>query len=222
MTATRVWDVACVIAALIGLPSFIGGALVNMAGNRLLMRSVEFPLGDVQSVDVDAQGNIVLALCFYGRIQLYDASGRFRRSWSAEALGGSFTVSFRSPDMVASYASRRRSTVLYNLVGDRMHEEPETDSQTAQTGTGWVDAPDGARVTVHRRLFWPTVVREKAGLSQTIIAEPWRFRLVEGPLPAWLLLVGGGLLNRKTLTRIRARRRHAGQMQRTGDPPSKK
>ncbi len=210
MSVTKLWDWITVTAALIGLFGFLGGAVVAMAGNRLPMRAFEFPLGDVQDLDVDRDGNVVLALGFYGRIQLYDANGRFRRSWSADSRGGPFTVSFQSADRVASYAGRRDSTVLFNLAGDRVREEAKPAGPKAATWSPSINAPDGSTVTVYRRLFWPRVVREKGGLASVLVAEPWYLRLVEGPVATWLLFAGGGLLNRHTLARMGARRVRAG------------
>jgi hypothetical protein len=210
MNVTTLRDWMSVTVALVGLFGFLGGAVVALAGNRLPMRAFEFPLGDVQDVDIDREGKVVLALGFYGRIQLYDANGRFRRSWSADALGGPFTVSFQSPDLVASYAGRRGSTILFDLAGERVREDAEPARPKSETGAPSINAPDGSRVTVQRRLFWPNVVREKGGVSSTLVAEPWSMRFIEGPLPTWLLFCGGGLLNRHTLARIRARRKRAG------------
>jgi hypothetical protein len=206
MTVTKLWDWMSVTAALVGVFGFLGGAVVAMAGNRLPLQAFEFPLGDVQGVDVDREGNVVLALGFYGRIQLYDANGRFRRSWSADALGGSFTVCFQSPDLVASYAGRRGSTIVYNLAGERVREDAEPARPKTQSAALSIEAPDRSRVTVHRRLFWPKVVRDKGGVTSTLVEERWYMRLAEGPLATWLLFCGGGLLNRHVLARIRATR----------------
>ena len=202
-TSTKnLWDLTSAVAVIVGIVGFLAGAVVALAGHRLSLRSVEFPLGHVQDIAVDHQGNIILALGFYGRIQLYDANGRFRRSWSADALGGEFTVSFRQPDLVASYAGRRGSTVFYTLAGEPVREERDEASGSPDDKPLSIAGPGGTRLSVHRPLFWPMVVRETDRGVATLIAEPWYLRPVEGPLPTWLLACAGGLLSRRTLGRI--------------------
>ena len=206
MGSNKLWDLLSGAAALIGLVGFLGGAVVAIAGSRVPLRGVEFPLGDVQDIAIDADGNVALALGFYGRIQVYDAIGRFRGSWSADALGGAFTVSFRSSDRVASYANRRGSTVLFTASGERIAEESTATPPGSKESLG-VTTAHGATITVKRRLFWPTVLIEKGGTTSTLLSEPWYLRPIEGPIATWLLMVLGGVLNRSTLSRIKARLR---------------
>jgi hypothetical protein len=94
MNTTKVWDGIIGTAALVGFLCMIAGPIVSFAGRHLPLDGIEFPLVDVQTVDADAHGNMVLSDVYYGRIQLYDSIGRFTRGWSAEALGGGFTASF--------------------------------------------------------------------------------------------------------------------------------
>lgn len=203
----RYW--ASTTLVVLGAVGFLGGALVALTGSRLPLRFVEFPLGDVQDIAVDAKGNILLALGFYGRIQLYDSQGRFQRSWAADARGGPFTVAFQSADLVASYAGRRDSTVLFNLSGDRVGEGTERPSPERRNRSLSISAPDGSVLSVHHAFLWPILVREKAGISSTVVTGPWYLRPVTGPLPTWLLMVFGALLHKGAVSRIWRRRKPA-------------
>jgi hypothetical protein len=196
------------ILVAMGAVGFLGGFLFATAGSRFPVPSVEFPLGDVQDVAVDKEGSILLALGFYGRIQLYDSAGRFQCGWPADARGGSFTVAFRSANVVASYAARRHSTILFDLGGKRLNEESEEPPPEHRGGAGLIRLSDGSALRVQHRLLWPTLVRHKDGVTSTVVTGPWYFRPITGPLPTWLLMVGGALLG-KGLPRILAKGRAA-------------
>ena len=191
-----------------GALGFLGGGWVTGAGSRYPLQSVEFPLGDVQDIAVDREGNILVALGFYGRIQLYDSEGRFKRGWPADAGGGSFTVAFRNADVVASYANRRRSTFLFDLTGKRLAETSEP-SPPDHRGAPSIRTPDGSTLRLRNRLLWPAVVREKDGVTSTVVAGPWYLRPVTGPVPACFLVLAGILLIKRPPARMRERHRSA-------------
>ena len=167
-----------------GLFGFLGGGLVAFAGDHLPLSSIEFPLGDIQDIAVDPEGNILLALGFYGRIQLYDAAGHFQRGWSADSRGGSFTVVFRSGGIVASHAVRRGSTVLFDLSGRRLSETTADPLPEYRGPSLSVSAPDGSTLRVRDRILWPKLVREKDGVTSTVLTGPWYLRTLTGPFPA--------------------------------------
>jgi len=193
----------------LGALGFLGGFLFATAGSHFPVPSVEFPLGDVQDIAVDKEGNILLALGFYGRIQLYDSAGRFQRGWPAGAFGGSFTVAFRGADVVASYAARRRSTILFDLRGKRLNEWAEEPPREHRGQASSISLSDGSTLRVQHRFLWPALVRHKDGVTSTVVTGPWYFRPVTGPLPTWLLMVAGVLLGRLGRPRILAKRRAA-------------
>ena len=66
MTKSNLLDWSGNILFVIGALGFLGGFLFATAGRRFPIPSVDFPLGDVQDVAVDKDGNILLALGFYG------------------------------------------------------------------------------------------------------------------------------------------------------------
>jgi hypothetical protein len=200
----RTWSGALLFS--LGAIGFLGGAVVALAGSGLPLGSVEFPLGDVQDIAVDRKGDILMALGFYGRIQVYDSRGHFQRGWSAEARGGGFTVFLRGPDTVASYAVRRGSTLLFDLAGMPLGESAEYPSVEHRTGARSTGAPDGSTLSVRRRFLWPTLVREKDGITSTLVTGPWYWRPVTGPVPTWLLMVAGTLLKLGRMPRISRRR----------------
>jgi hypothetical protein len=180
----------------IGLCGFGLHALQDLASDRGWLRSFEFPLGDVQDIAVDRDGRLLLALGFYGRIQLYDAGGRFIRGWSADSLGGAFTVAFQGPDLVQSYANRRRSTILFDINGRRRDDRAASspDSTEHRTGATAVTAPDGSVLSVRLRYLWPAIVRQTGGDAVVLITGPWYLRPLTGPLPTWSLMLAGCLL----------------------------
>jgi hypothetical protein len=147
---------------------FLGGFLFATAGSRFPVPSVEFPLGDVQDIAVDKVGDILLALGFYGRIKVCDSAGRFQRGWPAGALGGPFTVAFRGADVVASYAARRRSTILFDLRGKRLNEMAEEPPREQHGGSSSISLSDGSTLRVQHRLLWPALVRHKNGVTSTV------------------------------------------------------
>jgi hypothetical protein len=168
-----------------------------IAGSQFPLPSLELPLGDVQDIAVDNDGNILLALGFYGRIQLYDSAGRFQRGWPAGARGGSFTVAFRNGAVVASYASRRGSTVLFDRNGKRLSEQAEAAPPNHGGGASSITLPEGGTLQMQHRFLWPALVRQKDGITSTVVTGPWYLRPITGPLPTWLLIVAGSLLSRE-------------------------
>jgi hypothetical protein len=187
----RYWFGGTLAAA--GLIGFIAGGVVAFAGDSLPLRSIEFPLGDVQDMAVDPSGNVVLALGFYGRIQVYDAQGRFQRGWSAEARGGSFTVAVDDSGLISSYASRRGSTLVFNPDG-RVITTADSGSQRGHGETAIATA-DGSVLTLRHRFLWPTLVREKNGVVSVLVTGPWYLRPFTGPVPTWLLMMVGVLVS---------------------------
>jgi hypothetical protein len=203
MNAAKVSDGIIGTAALLGILCMIAGPVVAFAGRHLPLGSIEFPLVDVQAVDADAHGNVVLSDGYYGRIQLYDSSGRFTRGWPADAGGGGFTTSFLDSGHVASFASRRRSTLVYTLEGDPVSEDARPVSPEERSGRLAIRAPGGSSVSVLRAQVWPTVVRDRGGVRSLVVAQPWYLRLF-GPLSVALVFTAA--LLHHTMAHVRARR----------------
>jgi hypothetical protein len=208
MTRRTLRTLASAFLTIARLVGFIGGGI---AGPRFRVPSLEFPLGDVRDIAIDRDGTIALALGFCGRVQLYDPRGRFLRGWPADARGGSFTVAFRSPGVVASHAVRRGTTVLFDSNGTRIGELTESPDSEEGQGQLSVAMPDGSTVRIHHRLLWPTLVREATDGTASVLAPgSWWLRPLTGPVTCWIVLIAGVMLSRngpaRAWSEIKARR----------------
>ncbi len=84
----RVMALGGMILLFLGFGGFMAGAVFATGANGFVPSGFEMPLGDLESVAVDAEGRIYTSAGFYSRIQVYDRTGQFLRGWFVDAGGG--------------------------------------------------------------------------------------------------------------------------------------
>lgn len=73
---------------LVGVTAFFCIAFSGLGLLKWIPQSIEFPLGDVEGIDVSRDGNLFVASGFYSRIQVYNPEGDFIRGWFLNRTGG--------------------------------------------------------------------------------------------------------------------------------------
>ncbi len=177
----------------IGATGFLGGFMAAAGASAYVPSGVALPLGAVQSWHVDTAGNIYLALAFYGRVQQYDAQGRYIRGWAVPTSGGPLTLASADPGEIAVYAARPERRFLYDTAGQSLgsisaDHFPEDTVATRPSATG-------GQLEFIRSQLWPQVVHHRPdGTRVTLIQPTLPWWLLQGPLPVWGLLALGFLL----------------------------
>ena len=159
-------------AASIGAVGFLSGFILSAGGAQFNLRNIDFPAGDLADAVQDSNGVTYLALTFYGRIQAYDSTGSFLQGWSAQAEGGPIRLGLTSDGLLASYAERRGSTLVFDTDGKVVAEMPDDEKNSD---------------SVLARTLMPQVLDINPAISPGL----WFLRPVAGPFPAFLIFMAG-------------------------------
>jgi hypothetical protein len=179
------------ILLLLGSGAFFGGCVCSMFGPKypLFASSVEFPLSDPQDVVADERGLIYVALGFYGRVQVYVATGTFLRGFFVNVDGGAFRLKIDKPDSVTVVSARGNKVLLYDSKGGLVQTKPDKDRLFLRLETrpwkGFRDST-GRTYQIHNRYFSPRIVRVEHGTTSLEIQTPALLTPLIGPLPCWL------------------------------------
>jgi hypothetical protein len=182
------------LMALVGGAGFFSGFIFSSGTDQHALRSFEFPLSDVQSMVVDSQGRIFVALAFYGRIQRYDSQGRFQRGWAAQSEGGPFALGLRGKDTIVTEVGRRQAQLLFDPDGRLLAERPNPRQQSLPTGDPVTAiGPDGSLLELRHGLFSSSIVHDSAGVVTALIKGPLLLRYLGG-FQAWLIFALGMII----------------------------
>jgi hypothetical protein len=211
----------------IGVPIFLFG-LVTGAGWPLTgvisacttgfeLATTEFPLGIWIDVAVDSQGRFYVVDSFHLRVQRYSPDGEFERGWFSPRTWGKlkvFAVRIADDDrvIVVDEDILRTFTYAYTTDGELLEVNLDVDELRRQ---GLVrDKAPTAPYAIRGGLI-PRIVGTRTG--QTVIATPWRLRLIGSPFPAFVyFLVGVAFAGLSDLRRRRERGAPNEQVEQTG------
>jgi len=157
------------VASLIGIygfGGFFGGFLAASGALRVIGPSVEWPVGSVEPVAEDANGQLIVPVKYWSRVQIYDRTGRFVRGWSVDTAGREFTATPTSDGHVEVYIERR-GRFVYSYEGQLLSEttDERREAGAAESGVQF-------RKTIRIPYSWPL----------------WP---LVGPLQAWITGLGG-------------------------------
>ena len=162
----------------VGFTGFIGSFFVNRYG---LMLNKEMPLFDIEGIVVDHGENIYVATLAYGRIQVYNKSGQFKRSWHVEAGGGAFKMMLQNKDIVVVTA-RGDKKITYDLHGNVISQtkRPQTYSYYNKFPSSSFETENGDLYEVRGWIF-----SEITKNNQTIMRQHIYLGLLN-PILSWL------------------------------------
>ncbi|MHC4242355.1 MAG: hypothetical protein ACYSU4_08130 [Planctomycetota bacterium] len=189
----------------IGFIGFVSGfipygfvvALDNALDN---LDSFELPLGALEGISVDSEGNIYCGLQFYSRIQVYDADGNFIYGKFIDSAGGSFRIRINQNDQLEVATARNDKFYIFARDGSLVKELSDVGHYFQVFGESNENGFHNKKLKViyFRRydLFGPYIVKkDSSGEEKVIIKTPFHKWLFKGPLPAWLFIMIGGVMS---------------------------
>jgi hypothetical protein len=191
-------SIGCITGKVAAGALFVIGVLSCLMafGSQIIGSSstLRWPLGAAWDVVVDELHGSIYVVTSYGRVQKYDATGRFMRGWP---VGKSVMLEWDKSDGTLVVVRKARSTMKFDAGGDLVREwmEPGRYEQLSQRtlagGTGIRSFTD-FRGNLYRGkgAFWPTIVRmDPDGNEYTIIRDPVWLWCLNMPYPGLLVLV---------------------------------
>lgn len=172
-------------AGLLGF--FLGFVCVLFASDfNVVARHVRFPLGDPCDVVVDRQRHIYVGLAFYGRIQVYDAEGRFLYGFFADTNGGLFQMAIDGGKRFLTIVCARSDRVFTctldgKILSTSRNQNHQYRALMARSADGFVDR-QGQRLVIRHAVIWPSIERIKGSDERTLrIKSPCYLWPIDGP-----------------------------------------
>jgi hypothetical protein len=210
MGATTVVRVLTALLTVVGGVSFGGGLLLALGVDLRIPDSFELPLGHLRGVAVDSRGNVYVGTQFYGRVQVYDADGKYLFGKFIYTSGGAFRIRIDARDQLEVATARNDQLYVFSKDGSLINVLPGNhcfDDFGRTNKTQCRDERDGTTYEARHTLTFPTVVKRKPGERDTaLITTPLRRWVFMGPFPAIVWLIAGAGI-RLALDRWSQRRR---------------
>ena len=170
------------------------GAVLKCAGLFDLPGNIEVPLGDLEGIAVDADGNIYCGTPFWQRVQVYDQEGSFIRGWSVDAGGGMFRIRTDKDGYIHAATARGGMHYTYRPDGTLVSEAEEPELLGTFQAYSIV-ADDGSRYDICSPNLFPNIVKtDENGQSRRVVGPRWHLWLIQGPFPAFILFAVGVLM----------------------------
>lgn len=195
---------------IIGIIGFLSGVMIP---SGLIPDSFEMPLGDLQGIAVDSEGNIYCGAQFYSRFQVYNAEGKFLYGKCFNSGRGTFKIKVNSDDKIEIMTYRGQRKYLFDKDGTLLNERKNLS--TYKVGFEQVDDfyyyDKKQEITyqikpillppvilAHSTLIAPfgshVVKKDVSGKQTVIIKTPLYKWLFMGPFPSLLFILIGGLV----------------------------
>ena len=188
------WTLRTIMVLLLVLGGFGFLSGFPPVGGRIWKdRDDEAPLGQLEGVAVDSEGNIYCGVQFYGRVHKYDPAGRFLFSVSSQTYGA-FQIHVNRADELEVASSRGKGVSRYSPDGEFLEWEshvPEKYREFAVKGETECVGPGG---DIYRIRGGSIVRTPRIGKARTIVSMPWYKWFITGPFPAWSFWAAGILL----------------------------
>jgi hypothetical protein len=183
-----------------GIGFFAGFIAMGFGVSFENLYSFELPLGDLEGIAVDSEGNIYCGLQFYSRIQVYDAEGRYIYGKFINSAGGAFRIRINQNDQLEVATARNDKLYIFAKDGTLVRELSEVGHYFRNFGkTGETRFHDKEQnVTYFRRpslLGRNIVKRYSSGEEKVIVKTPFHKWLFKGPLPAWFFMFIGAVMS---------------------------
>lgn len=158
--------------ALYGSFAFFVQAAAASGGLSFLPPSLEFPVWRPDRAVRDATGRTIVGLVPSGRIQVYDASGRFERGWFVPASGGDFVIAPPLDGRIAVLTQRNVLRLVYDQRGTLLSQQARERGAIVRGPSA--ELPSGIAAPV---VAWPLASPPLAlGLAFAGALGVWRWR----------------------------------------------
>ncbi len=199
---------------LVGVTGFMAGFLIRIhifGYHPGSLDSFEFPLGDLEGIAVDSEGNVYCGVQFYSRVQVYDAEGKFLYGKFIDSAYGAFRIRINEDDYLEVATVRNDKLYRFDKNGNLVRESSDVRhyfSAFGKTGeTRYYDQSENVNYFTRGSLLYAYIVkRDSSGQERVIIRTPLHKWLFQGPFPAWMFgVIGMILLNcgRKPIRELR-------------------
>jgi hypothetical protein len=195
----RITVIALRWLTLAGFTAFLLGAVCELfgAGHPHIGGNICFPLSDPSAVVVRRNGEIVVALSYYSRIQVYDSGGNFKFGYFVNSYGGNLSLRIDHGGNLIVIPTRNKSVYMYDESGRLQSSilKAQFDPQ-ALDDLPFVDQ-EGRRYYIVGQLWNPRIIREDGRDERnTVIQTPLPLRPFVGPLPCWALALSAFIIQR--------------------------
>jgi hypothetical protein len=190
------WILTILFLAVGGIGLF-GGALSGLGFFRFeFLNSFELPLGHLEGIALDSQGNIYCGLQYYSRIQAYDEGGKFRWGRFINSAGGAFRIRINENDQLEVATARNDKLYRFDEDGTLVTELSDVHRYYGDFGKAgerryWVESQNVTYVITTSLLGGCVAKRDSFGEEQIVIRTPFHKWLFMGPFPAFFFFFIG-------------------------------
>ena len=176
---------------------------------KICSNKTQFPLSSPDTIAVDKEGWIYLALPIHGRIQVYSSSGDFLHGWFVKSWGGPFDI-WIEDGLLHVAITRTDKHIAMNLDGQIL-ESSEIQS-FEEWELLWEKASNltrdgiGNSYSIQSPLWLTRIVKTSSdGKETVIIKDTFHLWLIKFPLPFGLIglmgiimsMILGGIIKKK-------------------------
>lgn len=185
-----IWNVFFAVGFAFSLYLVSGFAMCLFGpGDPLFLQDFCFPLSTVEDVAVDRDGQVYVALAYYGRIQIYDKSGKFIRGIFVDAHGGAFCLNFDKEGHIEITTAKGQKEITMDRNG-KILKIADVSSLNLRlcferAENGW-EAHDGQKYFLHDGYFSPSIIKSNGAVEHTLIDTPFFLVPFVAPIPAFL------------------------------------
>jgi len=159
----------------------------------------EMPLGQLEGIAVDSDGNIYCASQFYNRVQKYSPEGRFLFGLTINTSGGSYRIRINNDDELEIATARNDSFYRFSSDGKLLETKKNVDhfyGEFGSLGQKKCRGPNNSKYEIKWGTLFPQVIEvASSGEQRTVVSTPLHKWFVMGPQPAWLFIMASmGLL----------------------------
>ena len=191
------------LVLVIGFIGFLAGFICAGFGFKFRnLDSFELPLGHLEGIAVDSEGNIYCGLQFYSRFQVYDAEGKFIYGKFIDSGGGAFRIRINKNDQLEVTTARNDKLYIFARDGTLISELSDVGHHFRNFGKSneqrFYDKKHDIIYFWRPALLGPYIVKmDSSGEHKVIIKTPFHKWLFKGPfLPAFAFIAIGSLMSR--------------------------
>jgi hypothetical protein len=188
------------VAVLLGTIGFIGFMAGAFVGNVVeIPDEFELPLGALEGIAVDSEGNIYCGVQYYHRVQVYNSEGHYIRGTFVDSAGGSFRIRINQNDELEVATVRNDKLYRFGKDGTLVTELSDVDhyfDEFGETGeTQYYDERQNVTYQIKWSPFGAYVIKRSAsGEPKVIVKTPFHKWLFQGPYPAWFFGIVGAIV----------------------------